>query len=235
MPESVPIRLMPCPCGSGKSFAECHGASTPIPLVPVVSPGPVARKLDLACGQSCVEGFEGVDIAAVSGVKHVHDLNTYPWPFDDNSVAEVHCSHYIEHIPMEYVLQQGRRKDALFAFFDEVYRILIPGGSARIICPAARHDRAFQDPTHRRFIVSSTWLYFNAQWRKENRLDHYNVDCDFGVSANPTIQTHLADGSEIAAMTPGVQQRWMAHSWNVIADWVAVCESKKPVPKPVVP
>ena len=56
-------------------------------------------KLDLACGGAKKEGFTGVDIADIEGVDIVHDLNIYPWPFEDGSVEEINCSHYVEHIP----------------------------------------------------------------------------------------------------------------------------------------
>jgi hypothetical protein len=233
MQPSGPTVAPVCPCGSGKLFALCHGASSPPALVPTsgsVAAEPVKRKLDLACGENCAEGYEGVDEAALPGVVHVVDLFKFPWPFDDNSVAEIRCSHFIEHVPCDYVTVNGKRKDALFAFFDECYRILIPGGHMHVLCPAARNDRAFQDPTHRRFIVAQTFLYLSREARQGMKLSHYNAECDFGMNVNPTVCTHLADGSELHAMPPGVQSRWMTHSWNVVADWIAVLESKKPMP-----
>jgi hypothetical protein len=54
-------------------------------------------KLDIACGQAKKEGFIGVDIARLPGVDIVHDLEQFPWPFDDNSIEEARCSHYVEH------------------------------------------------------------------------------------------------------------------------------------------
>src|SRR6185295_223721 len=71
------------------------------------------------------------------------------------------------------------KKDALFAFFDECWRILAPDGWLFVTVPAHRNDRAFQDPTHRRFITAQTFLYMNEDWRRTNRLDHYNAVCNF--------------------------------------------------------
>lgn len=134
-------------------------------------------KLDFACGQNKREGFTGVDESGDADI--IHDLFSFPYPFDDNSADEIHSSHFIEHLPMEYVMQNGRRKDMLFAFIDECYRILKTGGKVTLIFPCASSDRAFQDPTHRRFIPQATAYYFNKGWREANKLDHYNVDCDF--------------------------------------------------------
>lgn len=176
-------------------------------------------RLDLGAGQSPAEGFEGVDIW--SGSKHVVDLMKFPWPFADNSVEEIHCSHFIEHLPMEMVPHNGRLKDLFFAFFDECYRILVPGGKMRVICPCGRSNRAFQDPTHRRFIVEATFAYLWKEWRVTNKLDHYNVECDFASNVNPVVPT------EMTLLHPEAQARRFSESWNVIVDWDARLVSKK--------
>jgi hypothetical protein len=208
-----------CPCNSGKLFIECHGKDlAPKPAIIQTPTKPILR-LDLAAGQVPREGFEGVDIW--EGSKHVIDLQKYPWPWEDSSVDELHCSHYIEHIPMEFVLHGGKIKDALFAFFDECYRILKPDAVLTIICPCSRNDRAFQDPTHRRFIPAQTFYYFNEEWRKINKLDHYNVSCNFGLNVVPGITV------ELSLMHEEVQRRRIQESWNVVSDWHATLKSLK--------
>lgn len=183
-------------------------------------------KLDLACGQTPREGFEGVDLWCEA--KHKVNLQKYPWPFETSSVAEIHCSHYVEHIPMEYVDASGNvtnselGQDALFRFFDEVHRILKPGGWATIIVPNARSNRGFQDPTHRRFFVAETFLYLFADWRKVNKLDHYNVKCNFAGDPNgqgaDIVPIILAEHN---AWSQEVQNRRFTHEWNTIMDWQA--------------
>lgn len=181
----------------------------------------IPLKLDLACGQTPKEGFKGVDWW-FKGADYCFDLQQYPWPFEDNSVSEIYCSHYIEHIPMEYVDQGGAKKDALFAFFDECYRILKPDGLVTIITPSARSNRGFQDPTHRRFIVSETFLYFSDEWRKINKLDHYAANCNFGISVSHSMS------SEMSLLHPEAQTRRFNESWNVVYDWLATLKSMKP-------
>lgn len=195
------------------------------PALSLVSP-PVTRKLDLACGQAPKEGFEGVDLWCAA--THRVDLQKYPWPFETSSIDEVHCSHYCEHIPMEYVDAAGRvtnaanGQDALFRFFDELHRILRPDGWATIIVPNARSNRGFQDPTHRRFFVAETFLYFFAEWRALNRLDHYRVDCNFAGDVVPIIPI------EYNALSSEVQTRKFTHEWNTVLDWQAKLKAIKP-------
>ena len=176
----------------------------------------VTRKLDLACGQSPREGFEGVDWWNKKA-QHVVDLQKYPWPFEDNSVLEAHASHYVEHIPMYplRVLPDGTEQDQFFAFFEECHRILVPDGWITVIVPNARSNGAFQDPTHRRFIVAESFLYLAKQWRDMNKLDHYNVKCDFGVDVQPVIPV------EYSTWHAEVQQRRFNHEWNTVVSWQA--------------
>lgn len=220
-----------------------------VSLVPPTTPPPemAAAKpllLDLAAGQNPREGYEGVDIWP--GAKHCADLWKFPWPWADGSVEALHCSHHIEHIPCreveerdilidpkkdgieawEAAKKEWVGRDMFFAFFDECWRILKNGGKMSVICPCARNNRAFQDPTHRRFIVAETFLYLNENFRKGNKLDHYRVKCDFNVQADPVVLT------EMSLLHPEAQQRRFTESWNTIIDWSAnLVAVKKEAPK----
>jgi predicted SAM-dependent methyltransferase len=167
-------------------------------------------KLDLGGGQTAKEGFTNVDIW--EGADVVHDLFTFPYPFEDESVEEIHSSHFIEHLPMEYVEQGGKRKDMLFAFVDECYRMLKKGGKLYLQFPNCTSIRAFQDPTHRRFIPESTVLYFNKGWRQVNKLDHYNAECDF------EFQVGRSENGNIVGRNQEFKNFAVNHYWNVVDD-----------------
>jgi hypothetical protein len=179
-------------------------------------------RLDLAAGQNPRPGFQGVDL--FTGDQRV-DLLAFPWPWADASVDEVVCSHFVEHIPMGFVDEAGAvhvmpgvgRKDLFLAFFDELYRVLKPGARAEIVVPYLMHHRAFQDPTHRRFLCEASFSYLMKPWREANRLDHYGVSCDFVAEACIPV----TDASE-AARVPEVQASRRMHQWNVVADMVIV-------------
>jgi SAM-dependent methyltransferase len=148
-------------------------------------------KLDLACGGNKKEGFTGVDISNNPEVDIVYDLNQYPWPFEDNSVDEIYCSHYIEHIPHD--INNADSRDGLIQFMDEVYRILKPGAKAIFIAPYYSSERAWGDPTHRRAINDWTFYYYNKQWREEfNNLKHYNINSNFDAKISHFISNELS-------------------------------------------
>lgn len=82
-------------------------------------------KLDLGSGGNKRQGFLGVDISSDCDADIVHDLRVSPWPFDDASVEEVHCSHFFEHLT-------GAER---VSFMEELYRIMQPGARAVLITP----------------------------------------------------------------------------------------------------
>lgn len=158
-------------------------------------------KLDLACGQRCKEGFEGVDLVGGHGVTHVVDLMRPRWPFDPDSVNEIWCSHFVEHLPN------------LIVFMDNVHRILKPGGIVRIVAPYYTSMRAFQDPTHVRFITDASFCYFDAEWRKREGLSHYPIASDFEQLEvkhwiNPAWEHMKGDDLKLSIRS----------CWNVIED-----------------
>lgn len=181
---------------------------------------PKIIKLSLACGDNKPEGFLGVDIAKTKSADYVQDLFKFPWKqFKDNSVDEIECSHFVEHIP-----HGNGYNDPFFQFFDEIYRILKPAefdpanpniptkGFMNIVCPYYSSMRAWQDPTHQRAISEASFLYLNKQWRQDNKLDHYPVTCDFdfsyGYSINQAWQNRNEESRAFA----------LTHYINVVDD-----------------
>lgn len=144
-------------------------------------------KLDLGCGRRCKEGFTGVDISPECGAEIVHDLSEMPWPFEDDSVEEVNCSHFLEHLD----------GDERMAFMDELYRVLKPGGTATITTPYWTWVGAVQDPTHRwPPIAEQSYYYFNREMRERMGVDHYPIRCNFDYSLTCVAMPHLHGRSQ---------------------------------------
>jgi len=167
-------------------------------------------KLNLACGQTRVEGYFGIDIVPGDTVDAVVDLEEFPWPIESESAEEIICNHYIEHT------------SDLMKFMNEVCRILKPGGKIKIIAPYYTSIRCWQDPTHKRAISDATFFYFNKGWRDVNKLNHYPIDCDFDFVYGYDINVEWANRSEEA------RNFAIAHYWNVIND-IHVTMTKKEV------
>ena len=166
-------------------------------------------KLNLACGQTRIEGFTGVDIVKTDYSDVVHDLLSFPWPFEAESVDRVVCSHFIEHIPMR---ETAEGKDLFLAFFDELWRVMKVGATGMFIAPYGASDRAFQDPTHRRFIVAPSFLYLNRGWRNMNKLNHYDVRCNFA------FEHKLVGSPEFDLKHDDAKPFIYNHYWNAVMD-----------------
>jgi SAM-dependent methyltransferase len=154
--------------------------------------------------------FPGVDI--------VHDINDYPWPFDDGSVSEVYCSHVLEH------LDHNRHNPERCRFANELYRILCPGGFAEIITPHWASARAYGDFTHADKPVSEMFfLYLSRDWRRKNAPDtdiEWNKDgltCDFvvewGTSLDPPIALRNQEFQQFAA------RYYREAAQDIVATW----------------
>lgn len=174
-------------------------------------------KLDLGCGQAPREGFEGVDLW--EGAQHQHDL-LQPWPWPDNSIEELSSSHFIEHIPTHWS-QQG--KDLLCWFFDEAWRVIKPGGVFLLQWPALQSVRAFQDPTHRRYIPLETLNYLNAEWRQAVGISHYNIACNWGIVRSG----HTLDGGYVVGTKDTLGNEYFQNHWNIAVDCYAELKAIK--------
>jgi predicted SAM-dependent methyltransferase len=169
-------------------------------------------KIDLGCGLNKKgEDYIGVDYTKVDGVDIVHNLNEYPWPFEDNSVDEIFTSHYVEHIPHN-IFNPNDKRDGLIQFMDECYRILKVGGKLTIQVPFGSSIRAFQDPTHERFLFKESFYYFNNDWRVSMGVNHYGIKCDYDMIFSYFIT------NEMTLKSQEVRDEAFLHDWNVIDD-----------------
>jgi hypothetical protein len=171
-------------------------------------------KLDLGCGPNKAEGFTGIDAMQFDKVDHVLDLRK-DWPIEAGSVDEVHCSHFLEHLT-------GTER---IHFFNELYRVLKPGATARIITPSWSHERAYGDPTHQWPPVCSwTYFYLDAGWRAVN-APHVGYECDFSYVL---AGTHDPNDAHVAFRTMEVKMVMMARNINTVTDLIATLTKKVP-------
>jgi hypothetical protein len=113
-------------------------------------------KLNLGCGETHLDGYINVDKYGEPDLRH--DLETFPWPWDDNSVSEVCMSHVLEHL--------GETVKDYKRIMQELYRVCEPNAKIEIAVPHHRHDNFHSDPTHVRAI---TPLGLSLMSQKNNR------------------------------------------------------------------
>jgi SAM-dependent methyltransferase len=114
--------------------------------------------LDVGCGSNKWPGAVGLDISADTDADVVHDLNEFPYPFDDDAFDQVLLQDVIEHVrePIRVM--------------DELHRICRPGGRIQLRTPHFSSMLAYSDPTHTH--------YFSAEAIRtlaEPRFGHYTT------------------------------------------------------------
>lgn len=114
-------------------------------------------KLNLGAGRNPVDGYVNVDRADLPGIDVVHDLESFPLPFDDDTFDEIVGVDLIEHIT-----------DAL-GLMAELWRIAKPGAVCMFGLPYGSSDDAWDDPTHVRPYFINSWSYFSqpVYWRAD--------------------------------------------------------------------
>ena len=145
-------------------------------------------KLDFGCGPNPREGFEGVDRIKFKGVTHQLDIACERWPWKDGTVAEAHASHFLEHLTNVQRVH----------FVNELWRILVLGGTCQIIVPHWASNRAYGDPTHQWPPVSEMWMYYlNREWRK-SQAPHTDIEywpdgfmCNFEATWSYSLRPDL--------------------------------------------
>lgn len=144
-------------------------------------------RLDIGCGKNPKEGFDGID-AIDFGQKYVLNVAAkdekgfVKWPFDDNSIDELHCSHFVEHL----------KPDERIHFANEAHRVLQKDGKLTIIVPHYGSERAYGDLTHQWPPVVGFWFnYLDKNWRSTQAPHNTDYTCDFhatwGFSLHPSI------------------------------------------------
>lgn len=120
-----------------------------------------ARKLRLGAGSDNDPSFVNHDKEKFfPHIDVAHDLEVFPWPWDDSSFDYIEMSDVIEHMHANVT-----------QIMDELWRITAPGGLLMIHTVKAGSWQHTQDPTHTRGFEMNSFDYYDPQtdWGKQYR------------------------------------------------------------------
>ena len=120
-------------------------------------------RLNVGSGTDKRSDFINMDYNSLYNPEVIHNMDSIPWPFEDNTFDEILIQHVIEHThnPLLWV--------------QEMWRISKPGAKIVIKCPHWSTHWAYGDLTHFSQFSSRSFSHFN--------LDeiYYNVPARFKV------------------------------------------------------
>jgi predicted SAM-dependent methyltransferase len=114
------------------------------------------KRINIGCGMDYRQGWLNTDLSRTAKCDVVHDIRSEHLPVEDGEVDVVYASGVLEQILLNEHL--------LFAF-NEVWRVLKPGGEFQIVVPNAEFSIAFRDPFDCRQFTPGTFNYFHHDHR----------------------------------------------------------------------
>jgi SAM-dependent methyltransferase len=106
-------------------------------------------KLNIGAGNDIRNGWINHDIAELEGIDIVHDLNKFPWPFEDEQFSEIVANDVLEHL------------NELIPAMEELHRILKSNGALHIKVPYWNSWGFHADPTHKLSFHEMTFTFFD--------------------------------------------------------------------------
>lgn len=112
----------------------------------------VEKILDVGCGKNKRNGAIGIDFNKYTDADIIHDLNQFPYPFEDNTFDNIVINHCLEHL------------NDVVMVMEEIYRIGKNGAVVEINAPYFTSVDAFADPTHKHFFTARSFDYFTGDF-----------------------------------------------------------------------
>lgn len=145
------------------------------------------KKLNIGCGYDIKPDYINLDVVDYGG-NIIHDMNSFPYPFEDNYFDEIYASHILEHL------------ENFNKVITELYRILKPNGILIVFAPFFLNTKYFGDPDHkipfsiRTFdnyeYIGNKKLKFYEKWKLQHRTN-YKTGAQFEVLEKRFITSHF--------------------------------------------
>lgn len=185
-------------------------------------------KLNLGCGFDKREGFVNADSFTECDPDVLMDIETTPWPFEDDAFEYILMKHVLEHV--------GATFDGFKAVMRELYRITAPGGVIEIQVPHFRHDTYWSDPTHVRAFTPLTFQMMskaqNDKWiaaKANYSMIAYALGVDFELAEASQVYDPGWLACEAAGEFTRAELRVMAaERWGVVKELHVKLRAIKP-------
>jgi len=163
-------------------------------------------KLNLWAWANCLDGYVNMDIVALPGIDTVHDMESFPFPFADNTFDEIYCSHVLEHVK--------NLTDTMY----EIVRICKPWARIKVKVPYFANPNGWSDPTHYRLFTSNTFNYYTKECYY-NKLDITIISSRIHFFSNSTFfrsDTINIIPDAVINLFPKIYERFFAYIFPAV-------------------
>lgn len=179
------------------------------------------KVLHLGCGRKgrdlVIETTEPVEILTLDADRRLEPdlvcrLGRDRIPLDDNSIDLAVAIQVLEHIG-----RQGETADWFF-FWEDLYRVLAPGGRVQFESPLYSSVWAWADPSHTRALSPQAFVFFSQESYRlpASAISPYRIACDFA----PVSFEGMADiNPEIRAQEPFSHFRGVLEAQKPLRPW----------------
>lgn len=173
-------------------------------------------RLNLGCGRDIRGGWVNVDQYPAPGVDlvtNLDDADKVDLPYPDDSFAEIHASHIVEHLHHPLPL------------FAEAWRVAMPDAAMVVRCPYGSSDAADEDPTHVRRLFLNSWGYFSQPF-------YWRADYGYRGDWQPEAVTLKVSDPNLKDLADDELMMAVRYSRNVVAEMVVILRAVKPARQP---
>jgi predicted SAM-dependent methyltransferase len=133
---------------------------------------PEHKKLNIGCGFKKINDHWNVDVEAKCNPDEVLNLETTPWPYEDNFFEKITADNILEHL--------GQDPKVFTNVIKEMYRVSKDGAEWYINVPHHRCDLYWDDYTHVRILTPKTFKMFDQKVNFES-IERKLSDSTFGL------------------------------------------------------
>lgn len=123
----------------------------------------MSKKLNVGCGTDFREGWINLDNFDDERIDVRHDLETYPYPFEDGDLDEIMAINVLEHIANPLLV------------IEELHKITTNNGKIVIRVPYYNSKDMGTDPTHKNFFSENSFDYFDPSKRHCKNRPYYST------------------------------------------------------------
>jgi len=138
-------------------------------------------KLNLGCGKNYKDDWVNVDFYDDTKCDVVHDLEEFPWPWENDSVSEIRIIHTLEHLGVDWKVY--------IKILQEMYRICEDGAEIMVAVPSPWHWNFTSDPTHVRPVTADGLNLFSKE-HCQKCIDDETSETPFALLYDIDLRPH---------------------------------------------